>query len=847
MNHAAGAHNQHDIGLCTGLRSPIEGFCRQHFTKPDHAGPHQSTTIGASHQIGAQLRHSDLPPTSVALVQPNVTMQAKHAVAAGDHMQPIDVLRNERETITQSGHLHQREVTGIGLHVEQALATTLVESPNQFGIPRERLRRGDILDPVIFPQSTVRAKRGYAALSRNPRAGHAGDAFGPAKRKNRTLDLLGHRLCQIVGHRRIVILIIDNAYRSTKLAAMREIGKCGGDLRVVRATTVHVIAAAIAIAATVSGCQQYWINSADTIANRIVQKRQQEALGQTSDFEVGDEHGVGPIGSSAYDFVPHPIDSEVPPAFRAATQPRPDDGESDAPYTSADDSGATTDADGNMIDPAAPKSTANELSTSSEPPITTDTATAGPDINIAALEDKPVIENATIYRLNDALAYAFRHARDFQSQKEDLYLAALSLMTERQLWTPQVVGEVSGQYANYGQVRDFDQAMTAVSELSATQRLPYGGEVAARVINTLMRDLGEHVTSGESGTVILEANIPLLRGAGRVAYESRYQSERNVIYAVRDFEGARRDLVVDVAGDFFDLLAAKTRIDSAFTAAKAAIGDLERSQALVDAEQIVQVEADRARVQYLNRSNDLINARVLYQSALDRFKVRIGMPTVEAIDVVDEDLNLYEPEVTQGEAIDTALKYRLELLNVLDAIDDAKRQVVIARNNFLPQLDISGRVSMDTDPDQVNSLSYNSERTLWQGFVTLELPIDRREERNVYRASLIDLRRAERSYDLGEDTVRLDVRDAIRRLEQARVSMEIQRENIRVNDFRRQQARALFERGRLQSINDLVDAENDFQDAQNQFAQALANYRLAILTFLRDSGTLRVSDDGKWL
>lgn len=616
-------------------------------------------------------------------------------------------------------------------------------------------------------------------------------------------------------------------------------------MRAVRATSVRVVAVAVAIAAAGSGCQQFWIDSADTIGNRIVQKRQQEALGQTSDFKVGDEPGIGSVGSSAYDFVPHPIDSDVPPAFRAATQPRPDDSAPDAPRASANDSLATTDTDANLIDPAAPD--AGEPSTSSDPPITTETATAGPDIDLESLENEPVIENAKTYRLNDTLAYAFRHARDFQSRKEDLYLAALSLMTERQLWTPQVVGEVSGQYANFGQIRDFDQAMTAVSELSATQRLPYGGEVAARVINTLMRDLGEHVTSGESGTVILEANIPLLRGAGRVAYESRYQAERNLIFAVRDFEGARRDLVVDVAGDFFDLLAAKTRIESARTAAKAAINDLKRSQALVDAEQIVQVEADRARVQYLNRSNDLINARVTYQSLLDRFKVRIGMPTVEAIDVVDEELSLYEPEVTQRAAIETALKYRLDLLNVLDAIDDAKRQVVIARNNFLPQLDIGGSVTLSTDPNQVNSLSFNSERTLWQGFVSLELPIDRREERNVYRASLIDLRRAERAYDLGQDNVRLDVRDAIRQLEQARISMEIQRENIRVNDFRRQQARALFERGRLQSINDLVDAENDFQSAQNQFAQALANYRLAILTFLRDSGTLRVSDEGTWL
>jgi outer membrane protein TolC len=379
-----------------------------------------------------------------------------------------------------------------------------------------------------------------------------------------------------------------------------------------------------------------------------------------------------------------------------------------------------------------------------------------------------------------------------------------------------------------------------------TQQLPYGGQVAARVINTLMRDIGQHVTSGESGDMILEANIPLLRGAGRVAYESRYQAERDLIYAVRNFENARRELVVAIAGDFFDLLARKTQIESAETAAAAAKEDLEKSQSLAAIGNVLQVEADRARVQYLSRSNDVVNARIAYQALLDRFKIRIGMPTLNVIDVVDVDLNISEPEVGEADAIETALKYRLDLINTLDTIDDAKRQVVIAQNNFLPQFDFTGRVAMATDPNQKNSLSYNTERTTWQAFLNLEVPLDRREERNVFRAALIQLRRAERAYDLAQDNVRLDVRDAIRAIEQARVSMEIQRENIEVNDTRREAARVQFELAGLVSNRDIVEAENDYQDARNAFAAALANYRLAILTFLRDTGTFRVTDDGQW-
>ncbi len=542
-----------------------------------------------------------------------------------------------------------------------------------------------------------------------------------------------------------------------------------------------------------AGCQQMWINSADRIATKVIRERQQEALGETSDAYIGPEHGIKSRPAEMYSFVPHPIDSNVPEAFQKGVAP-----------------------------PSEEQSEVSEM-----------------------LKEK--MPEARPFTLTDALNYAFHHAWSFQTQKEDLYLSALALMTERQLWTPQVVGQVSTEYANYGQIRDFDQAMTAVSQISATQRLPYGGEVAARIVNTLMRDLGNHITTGETGQAILEANIPLLRGAGRVAFESRYQAERNLIYAVRNFESARRDLVVQVAGDFFNLLATKTQIESAESALDSAVADQKRSRALFETDRILAVEVDRTEVQVLDVSNDIITARTRYRAALDRFKISIGMPTHEPIDAAESDIDLVEPDVNEDEAITTALKYRLDLLNTLDSIDDARRGVLIAKNNLLPDFDFTGSVTMDTDPNQLNSVSYNTERTLWQGALALEIPFDRREERNVFRSSLIDLRRAQRDYERAADTVRLDVRDAYRNLRQARLSMRIQEENVRVNEFRQAQARALFDRGMLQSNRDVIEAQRALQSSRNAYAAALANYRLAILTFLRDTGTLRVDDEGLWL
>lgn len=557
---------------------------------------------------------------------------------------------------------------------------------------------------------------------------------------------------------------------------------------------------------TVGGCQQWFIDGADREVAGLIEQRQRIALGATSDADIGAESGEIGGRSDMYSFVPSPIDSSVPEAFQIATR--------------------NTDETGEL---------------SETPPDDAQTEQA-------SSQDKTENAERQRFTLRDALAYAMRHARDFQSEKESLYVAALDLTLERYLWGPRFVESTLGiDYANFGQVRDFDRAMTAVSRFAVEQRLPYGGEITATVINRLMRDLGANVTSGESGQFIIDARLPLLRGAGPVAYESRYRAERELIYSVRDFERFRRRFVVDIASGYFDLLSAKTRVESAESQASNLEEDLRRAEALAEAGRTLRIEASRARVSLLEARNGAVDAQERYDTSLDLYKIRIGMPTEIAIDVVEDSLDLNDPHVPVAMATETALKYRLDLLNARDAIDDARRNVEVARNELLPRFDFNGSATMVTDPVRTNSASYNTERTTWRASLDFEIPLDRKSERNAYRRALIDLRRVERDHDEAVDRVRLEVRRALRRLEQTRFSMTIQTENIEINKFRADQARAQYELGRIASNRDVVEALDGLTAARNRFAESQSDYRRAILELLRDTGTLRVRDGGGWV
>ncbi|NLU21505.1 MAG: TolC family protein, partial [Phycisphaerae bacterium] len=474
--------------------------------------------------------------------------------------------------------------------------------------------------------------------------------------------------------------------------------------------------------------------------------------------------------------------------------------------------------------------------------------------------------------LEQVLAYAFRHSRQFQTAKEQLYLAALDLTLERHLWTPRLFGEVAALQTVQQTARadargnitlEPDNAFEAVARAGVRQRLPYGGEIIAETINTLVRNVSDHLTEGETGQTVIAAELPLLRGAGRSAFETRYQAERNLIYAIRTFEGFRRNLVVDIAEDYFNLQRLRQQIVNTEQSVRSFELMAQQERALFAAGRRSVLDVQRADQERLVATNDRVDAITTYQTALDAFKLRIGMPIETPIDVplpsepgsadaqspkTEESLEaaLRMPAVTEEEALAAALKYRLDLLNDLDRIGDAERGVNIAENNLLPDLRATSSVRFNTRPEQRGIGHYDDEHTVYTGGLTLELPLDRKAERNQLRRSIVNRNEAERNYEQARHEVIRQVRSAMRRVEQQALSLQIQIKNRDLALQRREAAQLEWERGRIGN-RDLVEAENALLSARNRLAAAQAQMNLAILQFRRDTGTLRVDDEGRWM
>ncbi len=159
---------------------------------------------------------------------------------------------------------------------------------------------------------------------------------------------------------------------------------------------------------------------------------------------------------------------------------------------------------------------------------------------------EPVISDLTLV---DAVELSLVHSRDYQTQLENLYLAALNLTYERyrfDLRPTGILGEPSTELFHEHQPDDSTGLALGPTTLGMSRLLPTGAQFAAELANNTLWLFSGPSGSGTATTVAYSLVQPLLGGAGReVVLEDLTQAERNVVYAVRDFARFRKQFFVN--------------------------------------------------------------------------------------------------------------------------------------------------------------------------------------------------------------------------------------------------------------------------------------------------------------
>lgn len=513
--------------------------------------------------------------------------------------------------------------------------------------------------------------------------------------------------------------------------------------------------------------------------------------------------------------------------------------------------------------------------------------------------------NSYILSLEKALSIAVKRNRSYQNQKESLYLAALALTLDRHQYTPifsgggnatynrttrdrtevttvgaiaqaapdvvKQIGQLTGTpgelISRYStlvteaiKASGLEQRRTVVvdersvsgsSRLGVDLLLKGGAAIAVDLTSNFLRFLTGDPRVDTSSALVATITQPLMRGAGRrVAAERLTQAERDVLYALREYTRFRQEFTVDIASAYYNVLQARDAVHNNYASYLAFQASAERDSALVAEGRKRRSDLGRIEQARLNSENVWKNSIRAYRRGLDNFKIQLGLPTDAPIVLDQQELQrlqergLQEWDIPVDDAVKVALATRLDLYNARDKEIDAERRVYVAANSLKPGLDlvVSGRVdSKEGDRFQ----EFDFERARWSAGLNLDLPLNQKSKRNTYRAALIELERARRQSTLAEDTVKLQVRDAWRNLDQARITYEIRKIGVQINEERVQEQQLLAELGRGDALN-LVDAQNDLTAARNELTSALISHTIARLQLWRDMGILFIKEDGQW-
>ena len=477
---------------------------------------------------------------------------------------------------------------------------------------------------------------------------------------------------------------------------------------------------------------------------------------------------------------------------------------------------------------------------------------------------------ARVLTLEQALDIAVHSSRTYQSRKEQLYISGLSLTLARHQFAP--IFSAQGDASYGGQT---ERAVTVgVDEVTGQpklilsdnlveqQRVSASGSIGA---SWLIRDVGRLTTAltadfvrfvtGDPRTVSqsqLTARFsrPLLRNAGfKQELENLTQAERQLLYDLRDFTRYRKDFSVQVATAYYGVLGNRDVARNFFLNLQSSRKNAERSRALAQEGRITQSDLGRLEQQVLSAESTWVNAVRNYQQSLDNFKFLLGLTTDANLVLDDRELGtlqIRDPNLSVEDSIRIALAARLDYLNAKDELSDAERKVNLAINFLKPQIDFGTTVALNSNPNRNTGFQLpDPQRYSWNAGLTVDPGLDRKAERNAYRTAIIARNQASRAIAQQEDSIKLQVRDSWRTLDQAKRNYEISEIGVKLAERRVEEQNLLAELGRAKA-QDQVDAQNDLSNSKNQRTQALVTHTIARLQFWDNLGILYIKDNGQW-
>lgn len=240
------------------------------------------------------------------------------------------------------------------------------------------------------------------------------------------------------------------------------------------------------------------------------------------------------------------------------------------------------------------------------------------------------------------------------------------------------------------------------------------------------------------------------------------------------------------------------------------------------------------------------------ESQLEEVIVATVADTVELVDEVESNDVGGLDDVTndENEAMLLALYQRLSLMNQRGELADARRQIKLAADDLRSILDIRASQTLSANRSLSQPFApfdFSGDGTQTRLSMALDTPLNRRIERNTYRAALINYQASRRDLIAAEDGIKFEIREDLRTLRVLRNNYEISVASAalayeRVNSTRLQYRLAI---GNVVA-RDFLEAQRAYTSALRSVASDHIDFIKARIELFVDTESIRLDENGYW-
>jgi outer membrane protein TolC len=282
--------------------------------------------------------------------------------------------------------------------------------------------------------------------------------------------------------------------------------------------------------------------------------------------------------------------------------------------------------------------------------------------------------------LDDIVYLTLLNSREYQTQKETLYRVALQLSLQRFAYQLKFSPFNNGTAANWNHTRSggiTENGLGVPTRFQVERMLATGGDFLARFANDVVLTFnGPTGFAADVGSdLFVEFDQTIFQRD--VRFEGLTQSERDLVYAARDFTRFRKTQFTQIASQYYNLIRTYRQIEIDSQNYFALVRAFDQTRYEYRAAFLPRFQLDQVEQNVLSGRSRLIASCNNLEAALDNLKVRMGLPTETHINI---DLTELEQLTTRDElSVNGQLvrRVRQRLLEERTRTDERPSRVVL--------------------------------------------------------------------------------------------------------------------------------------------------------------------------